>query len=195
MEGIPFAWRYKSGAWRCDSTISTDRVYGDLALDDLHKFTEARRRVYSGHQVSACVKWRPTSWSARMGARRMQSTRHDFQLFQPITGPYRHGSMERDRFRGRSHPSAVRCAAKLAVLVGACASWIHMEMAIFRGKWRCRVLGRSVRQCLIGADGRMSNIAMRSSSWRRLIGRGVRRCIIWVHDRLLGAIDITRSIQ
>ena len=95
--------------------ISTDEVYGDLALDDPCKFTESTpykpSSPYSASKAASDQLVR--AWVHTYGLRATIST------VPTIMG---HTSMWKSSFRGRSHPSWRVCGRNCMALVRTCAT-------------------------------------------------------------------------
>ena len=95
--------------------ISTDEVYGDLALDDPAKFTEATpynpSSPYSSTKASADLFVR--AWVRSFGLRRRSRTA------RTTTGRI---SMWRSSFRGRSPMSSTECGRGCTAAVPTCAT-------------------------------------------------------------------------
>ena len=105
--------------------ISTDEVYGDLALDDPCKFTESTPYKRQAH--TARQKRHPTSWCARGYARTGFAPR--FPTVPTITG---RTSMWKNSFHARSLPSWRACVRNYMAQARTCATGSIRKTTLLR---------------------------------------------------------------
>lgn len=162
--------------------ISTDEVYGDLALDDPCKFTESTpykpSSPYSASKAASDQLVR--AWVRTYGLRATISNCSNNY------GPYQHV----EKFIPRQVTSIMEgVRPKLYGTGENVRDWIHTEDHS-SAVWKILTRGRIGETYLIGADGEMSNIAVMRMILR-LMGCA-EDAFDWVRDR--PGHDVTRSI-
>lgn len=105
--------------------ISTDEVYGDLALDDPARSTKTRRTARQAHTVRR--KRHPTSWCARGFARTGFAPRSP--TVPTITG---RTSMWKNLFHARSLPSWKVCDRNYMAQARTCATGSIRKTTLLR---------------------------------------------------------------
>ena len=153
--------------------ISTDEVYGDLALDDPARFTEDTpyhpSSPYSASKASSDHLVR--AWVRTYGLRATISNCSNNY------GPYQHV----EKFIPRQITSIMEGARPKLYGTGEnVRDWIHTEDHS-RAVWAILTRGRIGETYLIGADGEMSNIAVLRMILR-LMGQP-ENAFDWVRDR------------
>ena len=161
--------------------ISTDEVYGDLALDDPCKFTESTpykpSSPYSASKAASDQLVR--AWVRTYGLRATISNCSNNY------GPYQHV----EKFIPRQITSIMEgVRPKLYGTGENVRDWIHTEDHS-SAVWKILTRGRIGETYLIGADGEMSNIAVMRMILR-LMGCA-EDAFDWVRDRP-GMIGVTR---
>ncbi len=161
--------------------ISTDEVYGDLALDDPCKFTESTpykpSSPYSASKAASDQLVR--AWVRTYGLRATISNCSNNY------GPYQHV----EKFIPRQITSIMEgVRPKLYGTGENVRDWIHTEDHS-SAVWKILTRGRIGETYLIGADGEMSNIAVMRMILR-LMGCD-EDAFDWVRDRP-GMIGVTR---
>ncbi|AFM15801.1 dTDP-glucose 4,6-dehydratase [Mycolicibacterium chubuense NBB4] len=142
--------------------VSTDEVYGDLALDDPSRFTEATpynpSSPYSSTKAAADMLVRAWVRSYRVAAT-ISNCSNNY-------GPYQHV----EKFIPRQITNVL--TGRRPKLYGAGANvrdWIHVDDHN-RAVWRILLDGQAGRTYLIGADGERDNLSVLRSILR-LMGR------------------------
>ena len=134
--------------------VSTDEVYGDLALDDPAKFTE-HTPVPSVQPVFVDEGRERTCWCAR-GTRTYGIRATISQLQQQLRALT---SMWRSSSRARSRTSWTGCVRSCTGKGLNVRDWIHTEDHS-SGVWTILTKGRVGETYLIGADGERNNITV-----------------------------------